>query len=84
VRNVGYHIHDRAGDSINYLEFVRNELNDDAIVRVKKTRNSTETKINPKTNRKVHKKLIASKFQNKKVYLIKKLTLKGRHYQQDA
>jgi len=77
-----YHVHDRAGDSIDYLEFVRNELNDDAIVRVKKTRNSTQTKVNPDTNRKVHIKLIDSEFSNKKVYLINKLTLKGRHYQQ--
>ena len=75
------HVHDRAADSIEYLDFVKNELGDDAVVRVKKSRNSNQTKINPDTGRKVHIKLIDSEFANQKVYLIKKLTLKGKCYQ---
>lgn len=48
------HVHDRAADSIEYLEFVKNELGDDAVVRVKKSRNSNQTKINPETKKEVH------------------------------
>ena len=76
------HVHDRGCDSVAYLEFVKETLQDDVVVRSKKSRNSEQTKINPKTNRRVKVKLIDSKFTNKKVYLIDKLTLKGRHYQQ--
>ena len=75
------HVHDRAADSVEYLEFVKDELGDDAVVRVKKSRNSNQTKINPDTGRKVHIKLIDCNFANQKVYLIEKLTLKGKRYQ---
>ncbi len=75
------HVHDRAADSIEYLEFVKDDLGDDAVVRVKKSRNSGQTKINPATNKKVHIKLIDSDFANQKVYLIEKMTLKGKCYQ---
>ena len=76
------HVHDRGCDSVEYLEFIKETLKDDAVVRAKKSRNSEQTKINPKTNRKVKVKLIDSEFANEKVYLIDKLTLKGRYYQQ--
>jgi len=76
------HVHDRGCDSVEYLEFIKETLQDDVVVRAKKSRNSEQTKINPKTSRKVKVKLIDSEFTNKKVYLIDKLTLKGRHYQQ--
>ncbi|MEA1893205.1 MAG: hypothetical protein U9N33_10925 [Campylobacterota bacterium] len=76
------HVHDRGCDSVEYLEFIKEILKDDAVVRAKKSRNSEQTKINQKTNRKVKVKLIESEFAHKKVYLIDKLTLKGRHYQQ--
>ncbi|SEH06622.1 transposase [Candidatus Venteria ishoeyi] len=75
------HVHDRAADSIEYLEFIKDELGDDAVVRVKKSRNSNQAKINPDTGRKVHIKLINSTFANQKVYLINKPTLKGKCYQ---
>jgi len=75
------HVHDRGADSVEYLEFISETLNDDAVIRAKKTRNSNQRKINPKTNREVHVKLIDSEFANKKVYLIDKLTLKGKLYQ---
>ena len=76
------HVHDRGCDSVEYLEFISETLKDDAVVRAKKTRNSNQKMINPKTNRQVHIKLIDSEFANKKVYLIDKLTLKGKCYQQ--
>jgi hypothetical protein len=76
------HVHDRGCDSVEYLEFIKETLQDDVVVRAKKSRNSEQTKINPKTSRRVKVKLIDSEFTNKKVYLIDKLTLKGRHYQQ--
>lgn len=75
------HVHDRAADSIEYLEFVKDDLSDDAVVRVKKNRNSKQTQTNPKTNKDVYIKLIDSEFANQKVYLIKKMTLKGKCYQ---
>ncbi len=75
------HVHDRGCDSVEYLEFIKEELSDDAVVRVKKSRNSNQTKINPKTDREVKVKLIDSEFTNKKIYLINNLTLKGKHYQ---
>ena len=76
------HVHDRGCDSAEYLEFIKDKLHDDAVVRAKKSRNSQQTKINPKTKRTVKIKLIDSEFAHKKVYLIDKLTLKGNHYQQ--
>ena len=76
------HVHDRGCDSIEYLEFIKETLKDDVVVRAKKTRNSEQTRVNPKTNRKVKVKLIDSKFVNTKVYLIDKMTMKGKHYQQ--
>ena len=76
------HVHDRGCDSVEYLEFIKETLGDDVVVRAKKSRNSDQSTINPITSRRVKVKLIDSKFANKKVYLIDKLTLKGRHYQQ--
>ena len=76
------HVHDRGCDSIEYLEFIKDTLKDDVVVRVKKTRNSEQTKINPETNRKIKVKLIDSKFANSEVYLIEKMTMKGKKYQQ--
>jgi len=76
------HVHDRGCDSVEYLEFIKETLKDDVVVRAKKTRNSEQTRINPKTNRKIKVKLIDSKFANNKVYLIDKMTMKGKQYQQ--
>ena len=76
------HVHDRGCDSIEYLEFIKETLKDDVVVRAKKTRNSEQIKINPKTNRTIKVKLIDSEFANNKVYLIEKMTMKGKHYQQ--
>jgi len=76
------HVHDRGCDSAEYLEFIRDTLKDEAVVRAKKSRNSEQTKLNPKTNRTVKIKLIDSKFQHEARYSIDKLTLKGRHYTQ--
>jgi len=76
------HIHDRGCDSIEYLEFIKETLKDDVVVRAKKTRNSEQTRINPKTNRKIKVKLIDSEFANNKVYLIDKMTMKGKQYKQ--
>jgi len=76
------HVHDRGCDSAEYLEFIRDTLHDDAVVRAKKSRNSQQTKVNPKTKRTVKVKLIESEFSHKKVYLIDNLTLKGNHYSQ--
>ena len=76
------HVHDRGCDSAEYLEFIRDTLHDDAVVRAKKSRNSQQTKVNPKTKRTVKVKLIESEFSHKKVYLIDNLTLKGNHYAQ--
>lgn len=74
------HVHDRGCDSVEYLEFIKETLKDDVVVRAKKTRNSEQTKINPKTNRTIKVKLIDSKFANNKIYLIDNMTMKGKHY----
>lgn len=76
------HVHDRGEDSIEYLEFIKDTLNDDTVVRVKKSRNSNQFTINPNTKRKNYIKLIDSKFENISEYHIDKLTLKGKLYQQ--
>jgi len=76
------HVHDRGCDSAEYLEFITDTLHDDAVVRAKKSRNSNQTKVNPKTGRKIKVKLIESEFAHKKVYLIDHLTMKGNHYSQ--
>jgi len=75
------HVHDRGEDDNGYLKFVKDELNDDAVVRAKKSRNSDQYTINPKTNRKNYIKLIDAKFKNKTNYHLDKLTLKGKLYQ---
>jgi hypothetical protein len=75
------HVHDRGEDSIEYLEFIKNELKDDTVVRVKKSRNSNQYTINSKTNRKNYIKLIEVEFKNKTNYHLDKLTLKGKLYQ---
>ena len=76
------HVHDRGEDSVEYLEFIKDTLGDDTVVRVKKSRNSNQFTINPKTKRKNYVKLIDSIFENKSEYHIDKLTLKGKLYQQ--
>lgn len=75
------HVHDRGSDSIEYLEFIKDELEDDAVVRAKKSRNSQQTKLNPKTDKQIKIKLIDSEFANKTEYTIDKLTLKAKQYQ---
>ena len=75
------HVHDRGCDSIEYLEFIKETLKDDVVVRAKKSRNSEQIALNSKTNRKMKVKLIDSEFTHKKVYLIEKLTRKGKQYQ---
>ena len=82
-------IHDRYADSAEYLEFITEELGNDIVIRGKKNRNSEQTKIvkviDKKTGKEKEKevkiKLIDSKFENQKVYLIEKMTMKGRCYQ---
>ena len=76
------HVYDRAADDIKYFEFVRETLQDDFIVRVKKSRNSNQFTINPETKRKNYIKLIDAKFANEFEYHIDKLTIKGKLYQQ--
>jgi hypothetical protein len=76
------HVHDRGCDSIEYLEFIKETLKDDVVVRAKKTRNSEQVRINSETNRKIKVKLIDSEFANNKVYLIDKMTMRGKQYQQ--
>jgi hypothetical protein len=76
------HVHDRGEDSVEYLEFIKDTLKDDTVVRAKKSRNSNQYTINPKTKRKNYIKLIDSKFENESEYHIDKLTLKGKLYQQ--
>jgi hypothetical protein len=75
------HVHDRGEDGIEYLEFIKDELKDDTVVRVKKSRNSNQYIINPKTKRKNYIKLIDVEFKNKTTYHLDKLTLKGKCYQ---
>jgi len=75
------HVHDRGEDSIEYLEFIKDTLGDDTVVRVKKSRNSNKFTINPETNRKNYTKLIDVEFKNKTNYHLDKLTLKGKQYQ---
>jgi hypothetical protein len=75
------HVHDRGEDSIEYLEFIKDDLNDDTVVRVKKSRNSNKYTINPDTKRKNYIKLIDVEFKNKTTYHLDKLTLKGKLYQ---
>jgi hypothetical protein len=45
-------------------------------------RNSEQTKINPKANRKIKVKLIDSEFANNEIFSIEKMTMQGKKYQQ--
>jgi hypothetical protein len=82
-------IHDRYADSVEYFEFITEELGNDFVIRGKKNRNSEQTKIvkvvDKKTGEEKEKevkiKLFDSKFENQKVYLIEKMTMKGKCYQ---
>jgi len=75
------HIHDRFGDNIEYFKHIDETLKDQFVIRVKASRNSNKTKKNAKGNE-VGIKLIAVEFSNKKEYIIEKLKLKGKLYQQ--
>jgi len=75
------HVHDRFCDSVEYFEHIDQTLNDEFVVRVKLSRNSNKTMVDSKGKEKAIK-LIDSKFDNKKTYIIDKLRLKGKLYQQ--
>ena len=75
------HIHDRFGDNIEYFKHIDTTLKDQFVIRVKASRNSNKKKINAKGNE-VGIKLIDVEFSNKKEYIIEKLKLKGKVYQQ--
>ena len=51
-------------------------------MRVKKSRNSNQTKINSKTNKEKKIKLIDAKFKNKEEFRIEKLKIKNRIFEQ--
>jgi len=75
------HVHDRFCDSVGYFEHIDQTLNDEFVVRVKLSRNSNEKRID--ANGKSHSvKLIDAPFTNNKTYIIDKLRLKGKLYQQ--
>ncbi len=76
------HVHDRGCDDVAYFEFITNTLDDDFVVRLKGNRNSTQKRVNPKTKRENAVKVVDSLFKNEKVYLIDKMTYKGKCYQQ--
>ena len=75
------HIHDRFCDSVGYFEHIEQTLKDEFVVRAKLSRNSNQTKIDGKGKEKIVK-LIDAKFENKKEYILEKLRLKGKIYQQ--
>jgi len=75
------HVHDRFCDSVEYFEHIDQTLNDEFVVRVKLSRNSNKTMVDSKGKEKAIK-LIDSKSDNKKTYIIDKLRLKGKLYQQ--
>ena len=75
------HVHDRFCDSVGYMEHIDQTLKDEFVVRAKLSRNSNKTKINAK-GKKQTIKLIDAEFSNKKQYIIDKLRLKGKIYQQ--
>ncbi len=75
------HVHDRFCDSVEYFEHIDQTLNDEFVVRVKLSRNSNEKKIDANGKSKFIK-LIDVKFSNQKKYVIDKLRLKNKLYQQ--
>jgi len=75
------HVHDRFCDSVGYFEHIDQTLKDEFVVRAKLSRNSNETKIDTEGKEKAVK-LIDAKFDNKKEYILEKLRLKGKIYQQ--
>lgn len=75
------HVHDRFCDSVGYFEHIDQILKDEFVVRCKLSRNSNKTKINAKGNTQAIK-LIDVEFAHKKEYIIDKLRLKGKLYQQ--
>ncbi len=75
------HIHDRACDDVAYFEFVGDDLGDDFVVRMKNNRNSNQKTKNPETGKIDTVKIKDTTFLHKKVYLINKMTYKGKCYQ---
>jgi len=75
------HVHDRFCDSVAYFEHIEQTLNDEFVVRSKLSRNSNEKKIDADRKSKFIK-LIDVKFNNQKTYVIDKLRLKNKLYQQ--
>jgi hypothetical protein len=74
------YVNDRFCDSNEYFSFIHNELKEEFIVRVKKSRNSNAQIVNPQTNRLKYVKLIDLEFQNKVSKNIEKLVLKNKVY----
>ncbi len=75
------HVHDRFCDSVGYFEHIDQTLNDEFVVRVKLSRNSNEKRIDA-NGKSCSVKLIDAPFANNKTYIIDKLRLKGKLYQQ--
>lgn len=75
------YIHDSACDDSNYFKFINKELKQEFVVRLKKSRNSNQTKIDVKGKEKKIK-LIDAKFESKGELTIDKIKIKNRLFQQ--
>ena len=75
------HVHDRLCDSVGYFEHIDQTLKDEFVVRAKLSRNSNKTRTDTQGKVKAIK-LINVDFADNKTYVIDKLRLKGKVYQQ--
>ncbi len=75
------HILDREHDDKDLFSWIDQELNDEFVIRMKLSRNSSLTVKNPKTGRDRAIKLKDVDFEHGELFVIPKLAIKGRVYQ---
>jgi hypothetical protein len=75
------HVFDRQFDGVDYFEFIDQELQDEFVIRAKISRNSNEVVVDDQTAEPVAVKLKAVAFAHGRTWVLKKLRVKKKVYQ---
>jgi hypothetical protein len=75
------HVLDRQFDGVSYFEFIDQKLNDEFVIRAKISRNSNEIEVDEETDETVAVKLKDVEFAQGQTYVIDKLKIKKKVYQ---
>ena len=75
------HVFDRQFDGLDYFEFIDQELQDEFVIRAKISRNANESEVDPETAETVAVKLKDVEFAHGQSWVLKKLRVKKKVYQ---